>query len=168
MGVRFDVDFGGAEMRMIMMVAARSGDGDHMEIARKDQFIVIRLDHGEDILESIKSNMKEERSTMLIVMGLGMISDFELGYFDQGNYIKKSFDDPHELLALQGSISTEGDPRIHLHATVADKYHEAYGGHLMRGKAWMSNEIGLIRLERLVSVRAFDPEKKVGILHLKK
>jgi hypothetical protein len=88
MGVRFDVDFGGAEMRMIMMVAARSGDGDHMEIARKDQFIVIRLDHGEDILESIKSNMKEERSTMLIVMGLGMISDFELGYFDQGNYIK--------------------------------------------------------------------------------
>jgi predicted DNA-binding protein with PD1-like motif len=97
-----------------------------------------------------------------------MISDFELGYFDQGNYIKKSFDDPHELLALQGSISTEGDPRIHLHATVADKYHEAYGGHLMRGKAWMSNEIGLIRLERLVSVRAFDPEKKVGILHLKK
>ena len=139
-----------------------------MEIARKDQFILMRLDHGEDILESIKSSMKEERSTMLIVAGLGMISDFELGYFDKGTYIKKNFAEPHELLALQGSISTEGDPRIHIHATVASKFHEAFGGHLMRGKVWMSNEIGLLRLERVISVRLMDETKKVGILHLKK
>ena len=139
-----------------------------MEIARKDQFILMRLDHGEDILESIKGSMKEERSTMLIVTGLGMISDFELGYFDQGNYIINSYAEPHELLALQGSISTEGEPRIHIHATVANKRHEVYGGHLMRGKVWMSNEIGLVRLERVISVRVMDPAKKVGILHIKK
>lgn len=139
-----------------------------MEVARKDQFIMLRLDHGEDILESIKNTIKEERSTLLVVTGLGMISDFEIGFFDNGNYLKKSFPDPHELLALQGSISTEGDPRIHIHATVANMYHEAFGGHLMRGKAWMSNEIGLVRLERLISVRSMDPDKKVGILHLKK
>ena len=86
----------------------------------------------------------------------------------RGNYLKKSYDEPHELLALQGTISTEGEPRIHLHATVANKEHDAFGGHLMRGKAWMSNEIGLIRLERLISVRSLDPEKNVGILHIKK
>lgn len=139
-----------------------------MEVARKDQFIIIKLDHGEDILESIKFTMKEERSTMLIVTGLGMISDFELGYFDQGIYLKRAFVEPHELLALQGSISSEGEPRIHIHATVANKEHEAFGGHLMRGKAWMSDEIGLVRLERLASIRSMDPDKKVGILHLKK
>jgi len=139
-----------------------------METARKGEFILIKLDHGEDILESVTQVIKEERSTLLVVTGLGMISDFELGYFDQGNYIRKSYPEPHELLALQGSISTEGTPRIHIHATVANKEHEAFGGHLMRGKAWMSNEIGLLRLERLTSVRAFDPEKKVGVLHLKK
>jgi predicted DNA-binding protein with PD1-like motif len=139
-----------------------------MEIARKDQFILMRLDHGEDILESIKGSMKEERSTMLIVTGLGMIFDFELGYFDQGNYISKSYAEPQELLALQGTISTEGEPRIHIHATVANKNHEAFGGHLMRGKVWMSNEIGLLRLERVISVRSMDPAKKAGILHIKK
>jgi predicted DNA-binding protein with PD1-like motif len=139
-----------------------------MEIARKDQFIMLRLDHGEDILESIKSSIKEERSTLIVVTGLGMISDFDLGFFERGNYLKRTYAEPHELLALQGSISTEGDPRIHIHATVANKEHEAFGGHLMRGKVWMSNEIGLVRLERVISIRSMDPEKKVGILHLKK
>lgn len=139
-----------------------------MEVARKDQFVMIKLDHGEDILESIAQTIKEERSTLLVVTGLGMISDFELGYFDQGSYVKRTFSEPHELLALQGSISTEGSSRIHIHATVANREHEAFGGHLMRGRAWMSNEIGMLRLERVASVRSFDPEKKVGVLHLKK
>jgi predicted DNA-binding protein with PD1-like motif len=129
---------------------------------------MLRLDHGEDILESIKSSIKEERSTLIVVTGLGMISDFDLGFFERGNYLKRTYAEPHELLALQGSISTEGDPRIHIHATVANKEHEAFGGHLMRGKVWMSNEIGLVRLERVISIRSMDPEKKVGILHLKK
>jgi len=139
-----------------------------MEVARKDAFVLIRLEHGEDILESIKQTVKEERSTMVVITGLGMITDFELGYFDRGNYLKKSYGEPHELLALQGTISTEGEPRVHIHATVADKEHDVFGGHLMRGKVWMSNEIGMIRLERLISIRSIDPEKKVGILHLKK
>jgi len=131
-------------------------------------FVFVRLEHGEDILESIKQTIKEERSTMIVVSGLGMISEFELGFFDHGTYLKKSYDEPHELLALQGTISTEGEPRIHIHATVANKDHDAFGGHLMRGKAWMSNEIGMVRLERLISVRSIDPEMKVGILHLKR
>jgi len=139
-----------------------------MEVARKDAFVLIRLEHGEDIMDSIKQTIKEERSTMIIFSGLGMISEFELGYFDRGNYLRRSYVEPHELLALQGTIATEGEPRIHIHATVANKEHDAFGGHLMRGKAWMSNEIGLVRLERLISIRSLDSEKGVGILHIKK
>lgn len=138
-----------------------------METVRTDKFVMIRLDHGEDILGSVANATKEETSTMLVVTGLGMISDFELGFFDQGNYIKRSYDEPHELLALQGSISTAGEPRLHIHATVANKEHQAFGGHLMRGKAWMSNEIGMVRLGGVKSVREYDPAKKVGILHVK-
>jgi predicted DNA-binding protein with PD1-like motif len=139
-----------------------------MEIAREGPHVFIRLEHGEDILESIRQAVQEETSTLLVVTGLGMISEFELGYFDLGNYLRKSYGDPHEVLALQGSVSTEGEPRIHIHATVANKNHEAFGGHLMRGKAWMSNEIGLVRLEGQSSIRSFDPDKKVGVLHLGK
>ena len=139
-----------------------------METARTDKFVMIRLDHGEDILGSVSNAVREETSTMLVATGLGMISDFELGFFDQGIYIKRSYDEPHELLALQGSISTAGEPRIHIHATVANKEHQAFGGHLMRGKAWMSNEIGMVRLDGVKSVREYDSAKTVGILHIKR
>jgi hypothetical protein len=36
----------------------------------------------------------------------------------------------------------------------------------MKGKAWMSNEIGMVRLEGVVSRRVFDSKKKVGVLHI--
>jgi predicted DNA-binding protein with PD1-like motif len=127
---------------------------------------MLRLGHGENILEQIELAVKEERSTMLVVTGLGMISDFELGYFDRGDYVRKEYPDPHELLALQGSVASEGEPRIHIHASVADKEHRAFGGHLMRGKAWMSNEIGLLRLEGHTSRRVLDKDKRVGVLHI--
>lgn len=126
----------------------------------------MRLDHGDDILDSIGQSVEAERSTMSIVAGLGMISEFELGYFDEGKYIKAYFEEVHELLSVQGSVASEGNPRIHVHATVANRSHKAYGGHLLRGKAWMSNEIFMIRIDGLHSVREVDPEKRVGILRL--
>jgi len=89
-----------------------------------------------------------------------------LGYFDRGSYLRKAFDEPHELLSLQGTISSEGDNRIHIHASVADKQHRSFGGHLMRGKVWMSNEISLLMLDGVRSRRAVDPELKVGVLRL--
>src|SRR4030067_1350460 len=91
--------------------------GTAMEVAKRDMFVMMRLDHGDDILSSVAEVVKRESSTLLVVTGLGMISDFELGYFDRGNYIKRAFDEPHELLALQGSVANEGGPRIHTHAT---------------------------------------------------
>ena len=128
--------------------------------------MVLRLDHGEDILESVKSSIESERYTLAVTAGLGMISDFELGYFDRGEYITKHFVEAHELLSMQGSVSSGGDSRIHIHVTVANKEHQAFGGHLLKGKVWMSNEIFLTRLEGVHSVRKVDPEKRVGVLRL--
>jgi len=137
-----------------------------MEISRKGAVMMLRLDQDEDILGSIQEAVKNERYSLLVTTGLGMIHDFELGYFNKGKYLKKAFSEPHELLALQGSVASEGEPRIHIHATVANTKHEAFGGHLMRGKAWMSNEIGLVRLEGGFSKRILDPKKRAAILHI--
>ncbi len=139
-----------------------------MEVVRDGPFVMLRLENGEDILESVMRAAEDERSTMAVTTGLGMIADFEIGFFDRGTYAKKSFDTPHELLCLQGSVSSEGDNRVHIHATVADKEHKAFGGHLLRGKVWMSNEILLTRLGGARSKRSLDPELKVGVLHFVK
>jgi predicted DNA-binding protein with PD1-like motif len=137
-----------------------------MESASAGDKLVLRLDHGEDILGSIGTAIEAERSTMAVTAGLGMISEFELGYFDRGEYITEYIEEPHELLSVQGSVSSEGEPRIHIHVTVADRSHKASGGHLLRGKVWMSNEIFMMRIEGVHSFRRVDPEKRVGILHL--
>ena len=138
-----------------------------MQIATRGNTTILRLDHGEDVLESILKGVDDSNSTMMLTAGLGMISDFEIGYFDNGRYITKSFAEAHELLSMQGSVATEGDPKLHVHVAVANKSHEAFGGHLLRGKVWMSNEICLLKIEGLGSSRQIDEVKKVGMLRLK-
>jgi predicted DNA-binding protein with PD1-like motif len=142
--------------------------GIEMEVARSGQCVMLRLEHGEDILGSMAEVVKSEEMTSVITAGLGMIVDFELGFFDRGTYVRRRYDEPHELLSLQGSVSSEGENRTHIHATVANKDHEAFGGHLLGGKVWMSNEIALLRLEGIRSRREQDPIKKVGVLHFTK
>lgn len=137
-----------------------------MEVSRKGPVTLLKLNHDEDILASINSAVEHERDTMLVTTGLGMIHEFELGFFQDGKYLTKGFRSPHELLSLQGTIASEGEPRLHLHATVADTKHWAFGGHLIRGKVWIGNEIGLLRLEGGISKRAIDPKKKVGVLQI--
>lgn len=137
-----------------------------MEIARTQDQILMRLSHGEDIIKSIEEVIAEEKATLLIVTGIGMITDFELGYFDNGQYIKQVFKEPHELTSLQGSVASDGNPRMHLHVTVADKEHHSFGGHLLKGWVWMSNEIGFLKLNGVSSKRWMDKEKNVAILHV--
>lgn len=137
-----------------------------MQQSKSGLIHILRLDHGEDILESILKSAKDSRSTMLVCTGIGMITDFELGYFDQGQYISKSYSEPHELLSIQGTISGYGEHRVHVHAAVADREHRMSGGHLLRGNVWMSNEIGILRLDGVRSSREVDAEKNVAILSL--
>ncbi len=137
-----------------------------MEIAHSQDYIMIRLGNGENILKTLQEVVAEEKSTLLIVAGIGMITDFELGYFEKGQYVRQSFKEPHELVMLQGSVASEGDLRMHIHAVVADKEHRAFGGHLLKGWAWMSNEIGILKLKGVRSKRILDKEKGVAILHI--
>jgi len=137
-----------------------------MQQSRSGQVHILRLDDGEDILESILKSARDSRSTMLICTGLGMITDFELGYFEKGAYVRRSFTEPHELLSLQGAISGYGEHRVHVHAAVADKEHRMFGGHLLGGKVWISNEIGILRLDGVRSTRDISPETKVSLLNL--
>ena len=138
-----------------------------MQVASRGAMTILRLDHGEDILESLLRGAGEDGSTKMVTAGLGMISEFEIGYFEDGKYITKSFSEAHEILSMQGSVATSGESRLHVHISVADRSHAAFGGHLLRGKVWMSNEICLLTAEGLESGRHFDPVKKVGVLQLK-
>jgi len=137
-----------------------------MEIAHSQDYIMLRLAHGENILKTLEEVVAEEKATLLIATGIGMITDFELGYFENGQYVKMSFKEPHELVMLQGTVASEGELRMHIHAVVADKDHRAFGGHLLKGWVWVSNEIGLLRLKGVRSKRILDKDRGVAVLHV--
>ncbi len=95
----------------------------------------------------------------LVLGGIGMLRDFELGYFDGEEYHKRSFAEPYELVTLQGTVvaqGPEGLPIAHLHATLASPDHRCVGGHLFSGVVGVTLEVNLLSLPGPAS-RQFEP-----------
>lgn len=95
----------------------------------------------------------------LVLGGIGMLRDFELGYFDGEEYHNRTFTEPYELVTLQGTVvaqGPEGQPIAHLHATVAGLDHKCVGGHLFGGIVGVTLEVNLLSLEGPAS-RSFEP-----------
>ena len=85
--------------------------------------------------------------TGVVAWGIGMLRDFELGFFGPHGYEKTTFSDRHELLALHGSIALGSEPRFHLHVALGRPDHVAIGGHLFGAKTAVVNEIHMTRFE---------------------
>lgn len=122
----------------------------------KDGLIIAKLEPNQELFEGLKQIASEHKvQTAAIVSGIGMLKDFEIGYFlGKGNYSRKTFKEPYELVSLQGTIALQPDKNylVHLHVCLAGKNHEIIGGHLFGGKIEVAGEIVLqlsrIKLER--------------------
>ena len=107
-----------------------------------DGFVVLKLDDGEDLIECLKKAILDFKiEAAFITMGIGMLKDAEIGYFTGKGYEKRLLKEPHEMISLQGSISTMGEVIIHLHVGLAKSSHQIVGGHLFSAKACVLNEI---------------------------
>ncbi|MGC8565671.1 MAG: PPC domain-containing DNA-binding protein [Thermoplasmata archaeon] len=105
-------------------------------ISRKNGNIIIaKLEKDDDVFESIdKLISKYSIAGGIIVSGVGMLKNFEIGYWNGKEYEKKFIEKNHELVAMHGSIA-ETDPKIHIHVGLAGPDHMLTGGHLISGKA---------------------------------
>ena len=67
---------------------------------------LVRLEKGEEIIESLSSLAEREKIPGGFLYGLGAVKDVTLGYFDVANkkYVKKDFDVPQALEVLQRGI----------------------------------------------------------------
>lgn len=96
--------------------------------------IVAHLDHGEDVLESLKRIVRAEGiKNGVILNGYGTLnrcrfhSVAAVGFPPKDEFY--TVEGPFELLSLSGTIA---NGEIHVHVEVADKDH-AFGGHLEPG-----------------------------------
>ncbi len=125
-----------------------------MQSSEEGTTVMVKLSDGEDVLAGLEQACRAHRvESGAVHWGIGMLQDFEIGFFAPSGYEKKTFADRHELIAFHGSIAMASDPKFHIHVAVAGRDHAVVGGHLFRGKACMVNEIclekfGTIRLSR--------------------
>ncbi len=129
-----------------------------MKSGEDKSLIVAKFEDGEDFFESLSTIIeKYEIESGIVLTGIGMLRNFVLGYFDGEVYQKKEFKDACELVSLQGSITTEKETVIHLHASLAEESNNVVGGHLFQAEVCMLNEIVLRRLNDLTLTRKENP-----------
>ena len=104
-----------------------------MEYKRFKNTIVVRLDKGEEILESIKKIALKENIKLASVSALGAINEFTVGIFkaNEKKYYSNDFKGDYEIVSLTGTINTMNKEfYTHIHMSAANSDSQVFGGHL--------------------------------------
>lgn len=112
--------------------------------------IVIRLEIGEEIIESIKDVCTRYSVKGAYITGIGALKKAVVGVFNMDTKVYKSneYNCFTELTALCGNASVmNGESYIHLHASLADENGHAFGGHLNEGVIGATAEIFITVLD---------------------
>lgn len=118
-----------------------------MEYKRIGSSWFLRIDPGEEILESISTVCTKERIFLASVHGLGALNSFTTGLFDPQakQFLPSSFDGNYEITSLTGTVTEMGGaPYLHLHMSAADAAGRVVGGHLKRAVVSATAEIVLL------------------------
>ena len=107
-----------------------------MEFKKFDSTFVLRLNRGEEIIQTIIDFCEKEKVFLGEISGIGSASSVEIGSYDvvKKEYFNKTITETLEITALTGNITTMNDkPYIHCHITVGDTDFRAFAGHLKSG-----------------------------------
>jgi predicted DNA-binding protein with PD1-like motif len=117
-----------------------------MEWTNRNDLWVLRLDDGEDLVESLGKfiGLPEVPDTLAVLSGLGMLKQVELGFFSGEGYETHTFMDPSELLSVSGSIFRDAEPFLHMHLVLGFRDASVAGGHLVRARACNTLELFLL------------------------
>lgn len=108
---------------------------------------VLRLDPGEEIVETLRAFARDHGIRHALLSGIGSVGETELGFYvrESGTYRRKRFTGDHEIGSLTGSLSElEGEPFPHCHVVIAGGDFVAHTGHLFRGVVTITCEIQLV------------------------
>lgn len=106
---------------------------------------MLRLDDGEELFDALTEFARREKVEAAAVhFGIGMFSRATVGYWDGQQYRQHELHEPHEVVALHGTIAVaDGQPSVHLHAGLAGPDHRLVGGHLLRATVRYVGELSV-------------------------
>jgi predicted DNA-binding protein with PD1-like motif len=108
-------------------------DAGYMNYKRFDNKVVIRIDKGEEIIETLKTICKKLDIKLGSIVGIGATDKVTIGLLNTKTkkYQSKEFTGDHEIAPLVGNITLmNGEVYLHLHVTICNVEHKALGGHL--------------------------------------
>ena len=125
---------------------------------------LVRLDKGERVRSALSALVRELKLTGGSLTAIGALSEAELAYFDEevNEYRSHTFRGGLEVLSLVGNVSllTDGEPMVHLHASLGKADFQVIGGHLNEGIVSVTLEVFLTPTRTpLVRKEPFGPFK---------
>lgn len=138
-----------------------------VQSAIEGNLVMAKFSDGEDVFESLDAVARAHGiESGAVLWGIGMLREFEIGYLGPQGYEKKTYNEPHELLAFHGSITMRADPRFHIHVAAAGRDHGVVGGHLFRARACVVNEVCLERFATVRLSRRHNPKTTLNELEI--
>ncbi|MBR3333201.1 MAG: DNA-binding protein [Clostridia bacterium] len=95
---------------------------------------MLRIDVGEEIVESLKEMCAREGIRLAQVSAIGAADRASVGVYDltEKRYHQEDLEGFMEIANLSGSVTEmNGEPYIHLHGTLADQRNILHGGHVI-------------------------------------
>ena len=95
---------------------------------------MLRIDVGEEIIESLKAMCAREGIRLAQVSAIGAADKASVGVYDlaEKRYHREDLEGFMEIANLSGSVTEmNGEPYIHLHGALADQRNVLHGGHVI-------------------------------------
>ena len=119
-----------------------------------DGSYLLRLEIGDEIIESLKIFALSEGLCGAIFEGIGAVDRASVGYFDleKHDYSRAEIIGQREVLSLKGNIAvdSEGEPIVHAHIILGDAKMNCAGGHLFSGRISVTGEIFVRPCEKIL------------------
>ena len=132
-----------------------------MEYRKFDNTYFIRIQRGEEILETLAALCQAEHITLGTITGIGAVGEATLGVFNRQAfaYESQTYTGDFEIASCSGTVTTmEGKPYFHLHMVIGNPTQDVcHGGHLNRGVISLTGEFVLTALPGTVE-REYSPE----------
>ena len=129
---------------------------------------IIRIDKGEEIVETLTQFCKDNNIKLGSIQGIGATNKATIGFFETKTkeYHSKEFTGDFEIVSLVGNVSTmDGETYLHLHINISDKEHKSFGGHLNSAVVSATCEIFIDLADGEVD-REFDEEIGLNLIKL--
>jgi hypothetical protein len=111
---------------------------------------ILRIDRGEDVVETITKFCVKEGIVNAYFSGIGAVETLTCGYYnlDEKQYHFKDYAEPLEVVSLSGNvILRDGKPFVHVHGVFTDTENRVFGGHIVEMKVHVVLEVMLTPLQ---------------------